>query len=110
MSTQNDMSKKSRDRLCERAPTWPEASKTLDHAHSHTLASGFFYKSVYIHSPRNDIGLVTEVKVSQLVLEHLKAEKGLYTVGAVEAICAVGPHSTMLFSVMRRVSYFKSHI
>ena len=80
-------------------------SRTLTH-----LSLWVFYKSVYIHSPRNDIGLVTEVKVSQLVLEHLKAEKGLYTVGAVEAICAVGPHSTMLFSVMRRVSYFKSHI
>ena len=69
-----------------------------------------FVTRLHALSPRNDIGLVTEVKVSQLVLEHLKAEKGLYTVGAVEAICAVGPHSTMLFSVMRRVSYFKSHI
>ena len=74
------------------------------------LSLWFCYKSVYIHSPRNDIRLVTEVKVSQLVLEHLKAEKGLDTVGAVEAICAVGPHSTVLFSVMRRVSYFKSHL
>ena len=69
------------------------------------LSLWFCYKSVYIHSPRNDIRLVTEVKVSQLVLEHLKAKKGLDTVGAVEAICAVGPHSAELLPAIRHTLF-----
>ena len=64
-----------------------------------------FVTRLHALSPRNDIGLVTEVKVPQLVLEHLKAEKGLDAVSAVEAIGAVGPHSAVLLSVIRRVSY-----
>ena len=61
----------------------------------------------YVHLPRNDIRLLTEVEVPQLVLEHLKAEKGLDTVSAVEAIYAVGSHSAVLLSVTKEEVFWK---
>ena len=61
----------------------------------------------YVHLPRNDIRLLTEVEVPQLVLEHLKAEKGLDTVSAVEAIDAVGSHSAVLLSVTKEEVFRK---
>ena len=63
------------------------------------------------YSPRNDIRLVAEVKIPQLVLEHLEPEKGLDTVGAVEAICAVGPHSAELLPAIRHtLSYLQKSL